>query len=57
MSKVISNTKLSNTLDLSECKDGWWLWDQTRGMNLAMRAKSRDAAFVEALSYYQERLQ
>jgi hypothetical protein len=35
---------------------GWWLWDETRGMNLAMRAKTEQDAFVEALEYYQERL-
>lgn len=35
---------------------GFWLYDETRGMNLAMRAKSEQDAFVEALEYYQERL-
>jgi len=52
----ISFTKLSKTLELSECNDGFWLFDTTRGMNLAMRAKSRDGAFTEALTYYQNRL-
>ena len=56
MSKVITHTKLSDTLALSECMDGFWLYDSTRGMNLSMKAKSRDAAFVKALSYYQDRL-
>lgn len=56
MSKVISHTKLSETLGLTECPDGFWLYDKTRGMNLAMRAKSSTDAFVEALTYYQERL-
>jgi hypothetical protein len=54
--KAISFTKLSDTLQISEHHDGFWLYDFTRGMNLAMRAKSRDEAFTEALSYYQDRL-
>lgn len=56
MSKVISHTNLSKTLALSECNDGWWLYDHTRGMNLSIRVKSKDNAFVEALEYYQNRL-
>ena len=56
MSKTLTHTKLSPTLALSECTDGFWLWDQTRGMNLSMRAKSSNDAFVEALHYYQRRL-
>lgn len=54
--KVITNTKLSDTLNLAECADGFWLYDSTRGMNLSMRAKSSTDAFVEALTYYQKRL-
>jgi hypothetical protein len=52
----ISHTELSPTLALSECHDGFWIYDETRGMNLAMRAKTRDAAFVEVIMYYQKRL-
>ena len=52
----ISHVKLSPTLSISECHDGFWIYDKTRGMNLAMRAKTRDAAFVEVITYYQERL-
>lgn len=36
--------------------DGLWLWDETRGMNLAVRAKTERDAFVGALDYYQRRL-
>lgn len=57
MAKVLNHKVLSDSLTISECKDGWWLYDETRGMNLAMRAKSSEAAFLEALEYYQERLQ
>lgn len=56
MSKVLSQTKLNNTLTLSECNDGIWLWDDTRRMNLSIRAKSNTDALVKALEYYQKRL-
>ncbi len=56
MSKVIKHEELSDTLAITECNDGWWLYDKTRGFNLAMRAKSKDAAFLEALEYYQYKL-
>lgn len=56
MSKVISYTVLSKSLSISQCTDGYWLYDETRGMNLAMRAKTAEAAYLEALEYYQERL-
>lgn len=56
MSKRISHTVLSPTLDLSECADGFWLYDKTQGINLSMKAKSSTAALVEALAYYQRRL-
>ncbi|HAO2010380.1 TPA: DUF1033 family protein [Escherichia coli] len=56
MSKVIKYNVLSKSLSISECTDGFWLFDETRGMNLAMREKTAEAAYVEALEYYQERL-
>ncbi len=54
--------KLSDTLSLCEYRNtksghfGFWLYDETRGMNLSMRAKTAQDAFVEALHYYQVRL-
>ena len=54
--RAIRTIKLTDTLALSECKDGWWLYDKVVGMNLGIRCKSPEAAFVEALTYYQERL-
>lgn len=55
-----NHVKLSETISLSEYKSGgnlgFWLYDNTRGMNLSMRAKTETAAFVEALDYYQKRL-
>ena len=56
MAKTISHEILSETVAITECTDGWWLYDKTRGMNLAMRAESRDAAFLAAITYYQRRL-
>jgi hypothetical protein len=61
MSKPPDNLiNLSETLSLCEFKSGgnkgFWLYDETRGMNLAMCAKSETDAFVAALEYYQKRL-
>ena len=55
-SKVISQEKLSDTLTLSECTDGFWLWDDVYRGNLSIRAKTREAALLECISYYQRRL-
>ena len=57
MSKVLNSKKLSATISIAECTDGFWLYDELRGMNLSMRAKSSEAALFEALEYYQERFQ
>ena len=56
MSKCISSTELSSSLTLSEYTDGFWLYDETRGMNISLQAKTPKIAFVEALTYYQNRL-
>ena len=56
MGKLISSTTLSDTLEVSECSDGIWLWDKTQQMNLSLRAKSVTDALVEAVHYYQRRL-
>lgn len=56
MRPAINTTKLSETLTLSECHDGFWLYDKTRGMNLSMRAKTPTDAFVKALTHYQRTL-
>lgn len=37
-------------------KEGYWLYDSVRGMNISMRAKTEQDAFVEALMYYQKRM-
>lgn len=56
MAKTLNITDLSDTLHLAECTDGFWLYDDTRGMNLAMKAKTEREAFCDALKYYQRRL-
>ena len=35
---------------------GFWIYDDTRGMNLTMRAKTERDAFIESIVYYQKRL-
>lgn len=52
-SKEIKGEDLSETLHLSECRDGFWLRDKLRGMNVAMRAETKEKALLKALSYYQ----
>ena len=44
------------TLQLTQGSDGFWLYDTVAGMNLSMRASTEQAAFIEALEYYQKRL-
>jgi hypothetical protein len=51
-----TTNKLTDTLTLTEAHNGFWLYDHTQGMNLAMKAKSETDAFVEALTYYQKKL-
>jgi len=49
-------TKLDETLSITECSDGFWLYDTTRGINLSMRAETPQQAYFESLKYYQDRL-
>ena len=62
MRPAISTVKLSDTLTLSQCHRhddkpaGFWLYDKTRGMNLALAEPTEIAALTEALTYYQKRL-
>jgi hypothetical protein len=37
-------------------REGYWLYDKTKGINIAMRAETEQSAFIEALMYYQKRL-
>jgi hypothetical protein len=56
MSKVIRKVFKVNTLSLHECNDGYYLYDYVLGINISMRAKSEQEAYIEALLYYQKRL-
>jgi len=56
MSKVIRKIFKIDTLSLHECIDGFFLYDYVIGMNISMRAKTEQDAYVEALLYYQRKL-
>lgn len=56
MSKVIRKVFKIDTLSLHECTDGYYLYDYVVGMNISMRAKTEQDAYIQALLYYQRRL-
>ena len=56
MKNNISSEKINNVTTLTKRRNGYWLYDENRGMNLAMRAKDEKSALVFALEYYQGRL-
>ena len=54
---IFKNETLTLTEGLPTSGDrGFWLYDNTRGMNLSMKAESERAAFIECILYYQKRL-
>jgi hypothetical protein len=57
MAKFIKKIFKTDTLSLSECNDGFYLYDYVIQMNISMRAKTEQDAFIEALMYYQKSLQ
>lgn len=56
MAKVIRKVFKIDTLSLHECTDGYYLYDYVIGMNISMRAKTEQDAYIEALLYYQRKL-
>ena len=59
---AISNVELDDHLTISECHpdsecrtNNWWLYDDRAGMNIGMREKTRDDAFVHAINYWAKR--
>ncbi len=56
MSKTIRKVFKIDTLSLHECTDGYYLYDYVIGINISMRAKTEQDAYIEALLYYQKRL-
>lgn len=57
MGKAIRNIFKNDRFLLSEVSDGYYLYDYALSMNISMRAKTEQDAFIEALTYYQKRLQ
>ena len=71
MSRPASNTILNQYLTLSEChpdcetstikgvrQNTWWLYDKrayNNGMNIGMREKTRDEAFVKGIEFWARR--
>lgn len=63
MAKFIrgSSKVLSKNLSICECErdsegpEGFWIYDELAGMNLAMREPDRDEAFVRVIEYWQKR--
>lgn len=47
----------NETLSLTKCLDGFWLYDYVLGMNISMKASTEQEAFIESLLYYQKKLQ
>lgn len=56
MSIVIRKVFKIDTLSLHKCIDGYYLYNYVVGMNLSMRAKTEQDAYIEALLYYQRKL-
>lgn len=56
MSKVIRRVFKIDTLSLHECTDGYYLYDYVICVNISMRAKTEQDAYIEALLYYQNKL-
>lgn len=56
MGKPIKRVFKTETLSLTECTDGYYLYDTVIGMNISMRAKTELDACIEALLYYQKSL-
>jgi hypothetical protein len=52
--KWIRNVFSTDTLSLTECTDGYYLYDKVIGYNIVMRAKTEQEACIEALLHYQK---
>ena len=49
---IFNNDRIS----LTQGNDGFWLYDKILAMNISMKAKTEQAAFIDALTYYQKSL-
>ena len=57
MRAQISSQKLTETLTLIQWSDGYWIYDKTLCMHIAVKAPTAQAAATTAFAYYQRRLQ
>ena len=53
LTSILKTSTLSLNID---AKSRFWLYDKTRGMNLSIRAQTKEEAFIKAIEYYQDRL-
>ena len=53
MGKVIRNVFKTDALTLTECTDGYYLWDKVAGFNISIHAKTEQQALIDGLEYYQ----
>ena len=56
MGKAIKYVFKLDKISLTECTDGYYLYDYVVGMNISMRAKTEQDACIEALLWYQKKL-
>ena len=56
MGKAIRNIFKNEMFSLTECTDGYYLWDNVLKMNIGMYCKTEQEAFIKRLDYYQRRL-
>lgn len=54
--KALIQEKLTDTLTLSQCIDGYWIYDAQLGYNTAMHCKTEREAFISTINDYKERL-
>jgi len=61
---AISSEAISDTITVSLChadyehriEPNYWLYDKTRGMNLAVGVETKEKAYIATIEYYQKRL-
>ena len=41
---------LNDNTRITECHNGWWLWDETQGMNLSIKADSKEEEHLSLLA-------
>lgn len=54
MAKFIRNVFKNEHQCMTECADGFWIYDYSWQMNIVTSEKTEQAAFIAALSFYQK---